>query len=43
LEIDTLRSCGLDFKADYKLIAPPASTMNLQIYVPTAELSTRTP
>ncbi|WP_433022033.1 hypothetical protein [Kribbella sp. CA-294648] len=43
LEIDTLRSCGLDFKADYKLIAPPASTMNLQIYVPTAELTTQTP
>lgn len=43
LEIDTLRSCGLDFKADYKLIAPPGSTMDLQIYVPTAELSTRTP
>jgi hypothetical protein len=43
LEVDALRSCGLDFQADYKLIAPPASTMNLQIYVPTAELAAHTP
>jgi hypothetical protein len=43
LEIDALRTCGLDFKVDYKLIAPPATTMNLQIYVPTAELARHTP
>jgi hypothetical protein len=43
LEIDALRSCGLDFAVDYKLIAPPATTMNLQIYVPAAELATHTP
>lgn len=43
LEIDALRTCGLDFDVDYKLIAPPATTMNLQIYVPTAELARHTP
>jgi hypothetical protein len=43
LEIDALRTCGLDFKVDYKLIAPPATTMNLQIYVPAAELASHTP
>ncbi|GAA0937245.1 hypothetical protein GCM10009554_25370 [Kribbella koreensis] len=43
LEIDALRTCGLDFTVDYKLIAPPATTMNLQIYVPTAELAKHTP
>lgn len=43
LEIKALQSCGLDFKVDYKLIAPPATTMNLQIYVPTAELARHTP
>lgn len=43
LEVDTLRGCGLDFKTGYKLIAPPATTMNLQIYVPAAELTTHTP
>ncbi|MFI5708151.1 hypothetical protein [Kribbella sp. NPDC051620] len=43
LEIDALRTCGLDFDVDYKLIAPPATTMNLQIYVPTAELAKHTP
>jgi hypothetical protein len=43
LEINALRECGLDFKVDYKLIAPPATTMNLQIYVPSAELASDTP
>jgi hypothetical protein len=43
LEVDALRTCGLDFTTDYKLIAPPATTMNLQIYVPAAELARRTP
>lgn len=36
-ELDALLTCGLDLKVDYKLIAPPASTMNLQIYVPIAD------
>jgi hypothetical protein len=43
LEIDALRTCGLDFDVDYKLIAPPATTMNLRIYVPAAELARHTP
>jgi hypothetical protein len=43
LEVDALRTCGLDFKTGYKLIAPPATTMNLQVYVPAAELAGRTP
>jgi hypothetical protein len=43
LEIDALHSCGLDFQVDYKLIAPPETTMNVQIYVPLADPATRTP
>ncbi|NEA37470.1 hypothetical protein [Streptomyces sp. SID13031] len=43
LDVDALRTCGLDFKADYMLIAPPATIMNLQVYVPTAELALHNP
>ncbi len=43
LDIDALRTCGLDLKTDYKLIAPPADTMKLQIYVPIADPAGRPP
>jgi hypothetical protein len=35
-ETDALRSCGLDFATDYRLVAPKEDTMNLLVYVPTA-------
>ncbi|GAA1610173.1 hypothetical protein GCM10009789_75680 [Kribbella sancticallisti] len=43
LEITALQACGLDLRVDYKLIAPPKTTMNLQIYVPLNDPATRTP
>jgi hypothetical protein len=33
-EIGALRSCGLVFATDYRLLAPPEETADLQIYVP---------
>jgi hypothetical protein len=35
VEVDALTSCGLDFATDYRLLAPPAETLGLQVYVPT--------
>ncbi|WBQ02516.1 hypothetical protein [Kribbella sp. CA-293567] len=43
LDVEALRSCGLDFKTDYELVAPPSATMNLLVYVPAAELARQTP
>ena len=37
IEIATLRSCGLDFATDYRLLAPAAETGGYSIYVPTSE------
>ncbi len=36
-EIDALWACGLVFATDYRLLAPPAETMGLSVYVPAAE------
>ncbi|GAA1613466.1 hypothetical protein GCM10009742_75880 [Kribbella karoonensis] len=35
-DIAALRSCGLDFRADYRQLAPPWQTMDLQVWVPKA-------
>jgi hypothetical protein len=43
LDIDALRSCGLDFWIDYKLLAPPQTTMSLRIYVPWSDPVAQTP
>src|SRR4051794_6919563 len=43
LDITALRSCGLDFHADYELLAPAKDTIKLQVYVPRAERAARTP
>jgi hypothetical protein len=43
VEITALRACGLDFTADYALLAAPAKTMKLQVYVPRNERDTKTP
>jgi hypothetical protein len=42
LDIDALRSCGLDFWIDYKLLAPPQTTMSLRIYVPWSDPAAQT-
>ncbi|GIJ64135.1 hypothetical protein [Virgisporangium aurantiacum] len=39
VEIDALRSCGLDFATDYRLLAPPGETLGLQVYVPTDDVN----
>jgi hypothetical protein len=39
VEIDALRSCGLDFATDYRPLAPPAETLGLQVYVPTDDVN----
>jgi hypothetical protein len=36
-EISALRSCGLEFATDYRLLAPPSETVGFEIYVPTDE------
>ncbi|HEY3556582.1 MAG TPA: hypothetical protein VGL05_03945 [Kribbella sp.] len=36
-EIAALRSCGLDFRTDYELLAPAQQTIGLQVWVPKAE------
>ena len=38
-EITALHACGLDFHADYKLLAPARQTIGLQVWVPKAERS----
>ncbi len=43
VEITALRACGLDFTADYELLAPTQQTMNLQVYVPRDERAAGTP
>jgi len=43
VEVTALRACGLDFTADYELLAPPRKTMNLQVYVPRNERARKTP
>ncbi|MGZ0146589.1 hypothetical protein ACXJJ3_05925 [Kribbella sp. WER1] len=35
-DITALRSCGLDFHADYRQLAPPRQTMDLLVWVPKA-------
>ncbi|MFD7156979.1 hypothetical protein ACFV9C_20440 [Kribbella sp. NPDC059898] len=35
-DITALRSCGLDFRAGYRQLAPPRQTMDLQVWVPKA-------
>lgn len=41
VERSALKSCGLDMDVDYTLLAPPPQTMNLTVYVPTAEKERR--
>ncbi|MFG1908098.1 hypothetical protein [Kribbella sp. NPDC048928] len=36
-EITALHACGLDFHADYELLAPARQTIGLQVWVPKAE------
>lgn len=36
-EVTALHSCGLDFHADYELLAPTQQTIGLQVWVPKAE------
>jgi hypothetical protein len=36
VEKDALKSCELDFDADYKLVAPPQQTTGISVYVPVA-------
>jgi hypothetical protein len=43
VEITALRTCSLDFTADYELLAPTQQTMNLQVYVPRNERAAKTP
>lgn len=35
VERKALADCGIDFATDYKLLAPPAQTIGLSVYVPT--------
>ncbi|MFI5692729.1 hypothetical protein ACIA58_12875 [Kribbella sp. NPDC051586] len=42
-EIAALRTCGLDFHADYEQLAPARQTIGLQIWVPKAERDALTP
>ncbi|RZT26573.1 hypothetical protein EV649_0318 [Kribbella sp. VKM Ac-2569] len=37
LEINALRSCGLDFHADYEQLAPARETIGLEVWIPKAE------
>ena len=37
LEINALRSCGLDFHADYEQLAPARDTIGLEVWIPKAE------
>ncbi|HCT77243.1 MAG TPA: hypothetical protein DGG94_22615 [Micromonosporaceae bacterium] len=37
-EVNALRSCGLVFATDYRLLAPKEETMGLSVYVPAAEI-----
>lgn len=37
-EVDALKSCGLVFATDYRLLAPKEETMGLLVYVPAAEV-----
>ncbi|HET6738518.1 MAG TPA: hypothetical protein VFH76_06280, partial [Kribbella sp.] len=39
-EITALHACGLDFHADYELLAPARQTIGLQVWVPKAERPT---
>ncbi|HZX04457.1 hypothetical protein [Kribbella sp.] len=41
-DITALRACGLDFGADYVLLAPPRQTIGLQVWVPKAERAAHT-
>ena len=43
VEITALRACGLDFEADYALLAPAKDTIELQVYVPRAERAAQKP
>ena len=43
VEITALRACGLDFRADYRLLAPTQQTMDVQVWVPRSEAATKTP
>jgi hypothetical protein len=36
-EIAALRDCGIDFAKDYRLLAPPAQTIGLSVFVPVKE------
>jgi hypothetical protein len=36
-ETNALRACGLDFHADYELLAPTRETIGLQVWIPKAE------
>ncbi|MEV0792411.1 hypothetical protein [Kribbella sp. NPDC050459] len=37
VEIDALRACGLDFRAEYEQLAPAHDTIGLQVWIPKAE------
>ncbi|WP_405065945.1 hypothetical protein OG558_29585 [Kribbella sp. NBC_01510] len=43
VEVTALRACGLDFQADYTLLAPAKDTIKLQVYVPRAERAAQKP
>ena len=43
VEVTALRACGLDFQADYALLAPAKDTIKLQVYVPRAERAAQKP
>lgn len=42
-DIDALRSCGLSFSADYRMIAPMHETSGLAVYVPVNEATKGSP
>ncbi|MEV5962426.1 hypothetical protein AB0L70_11730 [Kribbella sp. NPDC051952] len=43
VEITALRACLLDFRTDYRLLAPAPETMGVQVWVPRAEGAVKTP
>lgn len=43
MDIDAMRACKLDFRADYALLAPVEQTINLQVWVPRGERAVGTP
>lgn len=41
IEVQGLKDCGIDFATQYKLVAPPSQTINLQVFAPTSEVDAR--